>query len=298
MVPILERATNETDTLFDEDSGIFDEARILIQDTLRSIQSGSGIPRNFPPHALREFSRFGRSLQDDEFIVFDSGSTSEVVYSQPVRRLIHEQARLERFEIETLIAGQVLGVNAEKGTFDFRLSSGKQVLGRFSSDDIVADLKQYLDRSTMAPTVAVNAVAIQSLDGDFIEIQDILSIEPVLPPEWSERLVALQALESGWLDGIGKEVSRKLLRQVESILLELLDAHVERPYIYPTEEGGVQLEWPFTSGEVTLVVLPDEQVELYAFSKQDDTESAKTLHWRDLEDIAVFVTGGITKYGD
>lgn len=298
VVPILERATNETDTLFDEDSGIFDEARILIQDTLRSIQSGSGIPRTFPPHALREFSRFGRSLQDDESIVFDSGSPSEVIYSQSVRRLIHEKARLERFEIETLIAGQVIGVNAEKGTFDFRLSGGKQVLGRFSSDDIVVDLKQYLDRSTMAPTVAVSAVAIQSLDGDYIEIQDILSIEPVLPPEWSERLLTLQTLENGWLDGIGKEVSRKLLRQVESILLELLDAQVERPYIYPTEEGGVQLEWPFTRGEVTLVILPEEKVDVYSFSKEDDTDSIATFHWRNLESITEFVTGGITQYGD
>ncbi|WP_141716105.1 hypothetical protein [Streptomyces sp. OspMP-M43] len=298
MVPILERATNEADTLFDEDSGIFDEARVLIQDTLRSIQTGTGIPRNFPPHALREFSRFGRSLQADEYIVFDSGSPSEVVYSQPVRRLIHEQARLERFEIETLIAGQVIGVNAEKGTFDFRLSGGKQVLGRFSSDDIVIDLKQYLDRSTMAPTVAVNAVAIQSLDGDFIEIQDILSIEPVLPPEWSERLLTLQALEAGWLDGVGEEVSRKLLRQVESILLELLDAQVERPYVYPTEEGGVQLEWPFARGEVTLVVFPEERVELYAFSKENDSEDSRTFHWRNLESITDFVTGGITQYGD
>ncbi|MEU9956678.1 hypothetical protein [Streptomyces sp. NPDC050982] len=299
MVPVLERATADSDALFDDtDAGIFDEARILIQDTLRSIQSGSGIPRTFPPHALREFSRFGRSLQDGEFIEFDSGSPSAAIYSQPVRRLIHEQARLERFEIETLTSGQVVSVNAEKGTFDFRLTGGKSVPGRFSSDDIVADLRQYLDRSTMAPTVAVNVVAIQSIGGETIEIQDILSIEPVLPAEWSERLVKLQALEKGWLDGVGKEVSRKLLREVESLLLEFLDVQVERPYIYPTEEGGVQLEWPFTRGEVTVIVLPGDKVDAYAFSKEDSQEFAKQFHWRQLEEITDFVTWGITQYAD
>lgn len=150
----------------------------------------------------------------------------------------------------------------------------------------------------MAPTVAINVVAIQSITGETIEIQDVLSIEPVLPAEWSERLVELQTLEKGWLDGVGKEVSRKLLREVESLLLEFLDSQVERPYIFPTEEGGVQLEWPFVRGEVTVIVLPDDKVEAYAFSKEEDEESEKLFHWRQLEEIAEFVTGGINRHGD
>ncbi|MEV5881667.1 hypothetical protein AB0L74_02875 [Streptomyces sp. NPDC052020] len=300
VIPVLERTTVDADVLFDDrDAGIFDEARVVIQDALRSIQAGSGIPRNFPPHALREFSRFGRSLRDDEIIEFDSGTPNSVIYSQSVRRQIHEQARLERFEIETLVSGQVVGVSADKGIFEFRLTRGEKVVpGRFSSDDIVADLKQYLDRSTMAPTVAINAVAIQSINEDIIEIQDVLSIEPVLPADWSDRLSELHDLEAGWLDGVGQPVSRKVLREVESLLLEFLDEQVQRPYIYPTEDGGVQLEWPYSAGEVTLTVTPDDKVEAYSFSKQDDRECDKTFHWRQLNEIAEFVIGGIAEYAD
>ncbi|MGW0712834.1 hypothetical protein ACWD4G_44075 [Streptomyces sp. NPDC002643] len=300
VIPVLERTAVDADALFDDrDAGIFEEARMVIQDALRSIQDGSGIPRTFPPHALREFSRFGRSLRDDELIEFDSGTSSAVIYSQPVRRQIQEQARLERFEIETLVSGQVVGVSADKGIFEFRLTRGDKVVpGRFSSDDIVADLKQYLDRSTMAPTVAINAVAIQSMNEEIIEIQDVLSIEPVLPPEWSERLAELHDLEAGWLDGVGKQVSRKVLREVESLLLEFLDEQVQRPFIYPTEEGGVQLEWPYSTGEVTLSITPDEKVEAFAFSKEDDRENDRTFHWRQLSEIAEFVIGGIIEYAD
>lgn len=300
VIPVLERTAVDDDALFDDrDAGIFDEARMVIQDALRSIQEGSGIPRTFPPHALREFSRFGRSLRDDEIIEFDSGTPSAVIYSQPVRRQIQEQARLERFEIETLVSGQVVGVSADKGIFEFRLTRGDKVVpGRFSSDDIVADLKQYLDRSTMAPTVAINAVAIQSMNEEIIEIQDVLSIEPVLPLEWSERLAELHDLEAGWLDGVGQQVSRKVLREVESLLLEFLDEQVQRPYIYPTEDGGVQLEWPYSAGEVTLTVTPDEKVEAFAFSKEDDRERDRTFHWRQLSEITEFVIGGITEYAD
>ncbi|MET8100693.1 hypothetical protein ABZV29_30225 [Streptomyces sp. NPDC005236] len=300
VIPVLERTAVDADALFDDrDAGIFEEARTVIQDALRSIQDGSGIPRTFPPHALREFSSFGRSLRGDEFIEFDSGTSGAVIYSQPVRRQIQEQARLERFEIETLVSGQVVGVSADKGIFEFRLTRGDRVVpGHFSSDDIVADLKQYLDRSTMAPTVAINAVAIQSMNEDIIEIQDVLSIEPVLPPEWSDRLVELHDLEAGWLDGVGQQVSRKVLREVESLLLEFLDEQVQRPYIYPTEDGGVQLEWPYSAGEVTLTVTSDEKVEADAFSKGDDRESDRTFHWRQLSEITEFVIGGITEYAD
>ncbi|MFF8524176.1 hypothetical protein ACF05X_18875 [Streptomyces werraensis] len=300
VIPVLERTDVDADALFDDrDAGIFEEARVVIQDALRSIQEGSGIPRNFPPHALREFSRFGRSLRGDEVIEFDGGTPNSVVYSQAVRRQIQEQARLDKFEIETLISGQVVGVSADKGIFEFRLTRGdKVVVGRFSSDDIVPELKQYLDLSTMAPTVAINAVAIQSIDGEVIEIQDVLSIEPVLPPEWSDRLSELHDLEAGWLDGVGQEVSRKVLREVESLLLEFLDEQVQRPYIYPTEHGGVQLEWPYSAGEVTLTVTSDEKVEAYAFSKEDDRESDQTFHWRQLSEITEFVIGGIAEYAD
>ncbi|MFF7802059.1 hypothetical protein [Streptomyces olivaceus] len=300
VIPVLERTAIDADALFDDrDAGIFEEARMIIQDALRSIQDGSGIPRTFPPHALREFSRFGRSLRDDELIEFDSGTANAVVYSQPVRRQIQEQARLERFEIETFVSGQVVGVSADKGIFEFRLTRGDKVVpGRFSSDDVVADLKQYLDLSTMAPTVAINAVAIQSMNEEIIEIQDVLSIEPVLPPEWSERLAALHDLEAGWLDGVGQQVSRKVLREAESLLLEFLDEQVQRPYIYPTEDGGVQLEWPYSAGEVMLTVTSDEKVEAYAFSKENDRESDRTFHWRQLSEITEFVIGGVTEYAD
>jgi hypothetical protein len=300
VIPVLERAPDDAAALFDDrDAGIFDEARLVIQEALRSIGAGGEIPRNFPPSALREFSRFGRSLQDDEFVVFDEGTPNAATYSQSVRRLIHERAQLDRFEIETLITGQVVGVAADKGTFEFRESrSGKSIPGRFSSDDIVADLRQYLDRSTMAPTVSVSAVAIQSMEEETIEIHDVLSIEPVLPSEWSERLVELQGLESGWLDGVGAQVTRKVLREVEALLLEFLDSGIRRPYVYPTEEGGVQLEWPFEAGEVIVTVRAVDKVEAFAFSKQDDRERENVFHWRQLDEIAEFVLGGIAEYGD
>ncbi|MFJ7127322.1 hypothetical protein [Streptomyces sp. NPDC098101] len=298
VVPVLVMPQDSEAALFQtDDADVFDEARILIQTALRSVGQGSGIPPKFPVQALREFARFGRSLQEAEFISFDEGTPNAAVYSRGIRQSIQELASFERFEVETLVVGQVIGVAADEGTFKVRLArNGRVIVGRFSSDDIIPDLRQYLDVSALAPTVAVSAVAIQSTAGEIIEIQDVLGIEPVLPSDWSERLAELQKLENGWLEGSGEGIARKVLRQAESLLLELLDSGASRPYIYPTEKGGVQLEWSSSAGEVTAEVTPEGKVEIYAFSNTDDDELDATFAPHQLQEAAESLVGGIQQY--
>ncbi|MFB7619821.1 hypothetical protein [Kitasatospora sp. NPDC056181] len=299
VVPVLEVSRPNEPDLFDWNTlGIFEDARVLIQDTLRAVSEGERIPPTFPVHALREFSTFGRSLQEDEFIEFDPGTDHAAVYSQAVRRSLQERAKLDKFEVETLVTGQVTGIYADDGSFKFRLSeNGKVISGHFSSDDVVPDLKQYLDLSSMAPTVALSTVAIQSMTEDIIEIQDVLGIEPVLPPELVERLTELSKLESGWLEGAGEEISKLVLRQAESLLLGFLDEGIERPRIFPTDRSGVQFEWTGTQGEVTAEITRDEKVELYAYSKtDDDDEEEATYKWSQFEDVISFLRRGIREY--
>lgn len=299
VIPVLEVAPPREYGLLDWDiSGIFDESRFLIQDTLRAVGAGEAIPANFPPSAFKEFSSFGRSLQGDEFIEFDPGTAHAATYSQSVRRSLQETARLERFEVETQVIGQVTGILADEGTFKFRLARGGRVIGgHFSSDDVLTDLKQYLDQTAMAPTVAINAVTIQSISEEILEIQDLQGIEPVLPPEWSERLAQLGKLESGWLEGAGGEISRRVLRQAEALLLEFLDGGIARPLIFPTEQSGIQFEWATSHGEVTAVITSDEKVELFAYAKaDDDDELEETYGWNQPEEVVRFLSRGIREY--
>lgn len=56
------------------------------------------------------------------------------------------------------------------------------------------------------------------------------------------RIVELQDLEDGWLDGTGTAVAESLLRQAALALAGELYA-LPAPYIYPTLESGVGFEW-------------------------------------------------------
>lgn len=298
VVPVLELAQPSEDSLFEGDlSNIFDDARILIEDALRAVSAGDEIPSGFPRHALSEFSRFGRSLREDEFLEFEPNTPRAVTYSQAIRRSLQAAARLERFEVEKQVIGQVTGILADKMTFEFRLApNGRVIQGNFLSGDTVSDLKLYLDQSDMAPTVSISAVAIVSISDEIIEIEDVLAVEPVLPSEWSERLAELSRLESGWLDGSGAEVSRTILRQAELMLLQFLDDGIDRPHIYPTEKGGVQFEWSLPGGNVSLDITPDGKLELYGYSKHNDDELESTSAWADAEILFRVLRDGIEEY--
>jgi hypothetical protein len=68
------------------------------------------------------------------------------------------------------------------------------------------------------------------------------------------RLEEIIDLAVGWFDGEGVEISRHIARSAETLMQYLLYRDVPRPRVYPTLEGGIQMEWTFVSQEVSLTV--------------------------------------------
>jgi hypothetical protein len=75
-----------------------------------------------------------------------------------------------------------------------------------------------------------------------------------------DRLTELSKLKEGWLDGHGKALTREALKQASAFGPSLpsdISLHV-----YPTEEGGVSLEWRDQHGSHEILVLPDGRLSL------------------------------------
>lgn len=64
----------------------------------------------------------------------------------------------------------------------------------------------------------------------------------------SEQIEKLSKISDGWLDGHGKKPEPWLLSSLSMGFLE-----VDTPFIYPTVEGGIVMEWD----ERALAVMPD-----------------------------------------
>jgi len=57
------------------------------------------------------------------------------------------------------------------------------------------------------------------------------------------RLEELKHLQPGWLDGEGQALPPKAVDEFANLFEEFYSTTRPLPHIYPTEEGGLRLEW-------------------------------------------------------
>lgn len=242
--PVIERVEEGT-----SQSGIhvldwFDESRRLINDALRSISSpGGNLPTGFPVRALKDFSHFGRTLGYMERFELSSGDENiPAIVDQESRKRLAALADLSSIEIEQVVVGQVTGLRSEPQEFDFRWSDRK-IKGKYQEPTTWEQLREFQGFGARAPLVALSALVSCQLDGQIIRVEDVYSLEAALPAPWADRVAELAALQPGWLDEDTPEISPSSLDATETLLLALVDDGVNRPGIFPTPDGQVQLEW-------------------------------------------------------
>jgi hypothetical protein len=64
-----------------------------------------------------------------------------------------------------------------------------------------------------------------------------------------QRIAELRTLPAGWLDGAGLPPSESALQRAEQVAREAIARGCPGyPHAYPTERGGVQLEWDAATG--------------------------------------------------
>ena len=74
------------------------------------------------------------------------------------------------------------------------------------------------------------------------------------PNDLSSRLQELRNLKEGWLDGTGLAPSVVGLDWFEKAFEANYSDDLHQPFVYPTAEGGLQLEWSLGGHEVSLEV--------------------------------------------
>lgn len=73
-------------------------------------------------------------------------------------------------------------------------------------------------------------------------------------PNVPSRLKELTALQDGWLNGEGKALDKKGIRWFVGMFEKFFPDDLPLPYVYPTVEGNIQLEWTFGTRELSLEV--------------------------------------------
>jgi hypothetical protein len=102
-----------------------------------------------------------------------------------------------------------------------------------------------------------------------------------------ERFAEFEALESGWLDGYGLPIHPVPIALAKELLGLLDTAGIPGPGVFPTEEGGVSLEWIDAESFLGLEMLSTGIVELFALTV--DSEDATSGEATDLAEVVAFV---------
>lgn len=103
-------------------------------------------------------------------------------------------------------------------------------------------------------------------------------------PSAQAQIAEMRKLSGGWLDGTGEAPSSVSCDAVVRALTSELARVTVSPQVYPTPEGGVQLEWLLGNRHsIVLHVLPDGKMgEVRIVDAETKRSETKALSWNAL----------------
>ena len=112
-------------------------------------------------------------------------------------------------------------------------------------------------------------------------VRDVSSLDSLDVPA---RLDEFREMSDGWLEGYGVAPSRKGLDWLSAAFDAHYSSDTPLPYTYPTEEGGIRMEWSMGKHAMILEIdLDDRAGEWLWFDRNSDADCERRL---DLDSIA------------
>lgn len=283
---------------------LFVDSKNQVDRLLHLLVSDQLTPSNLPTWAnTQHLWEFGSSLQPQESIQVQTTSASHRGYITidrkvrdeklfPLKRDLKEARRI--IPSFKLLNGKVTELNAENTSFEFELTTGKKLHGRFNEPEMMDRFRKYLGTSSQAPLITLAAkVGIRNTEVTKIYNVACLYEHDAQPlADLFDRLNEISNLKKGWLDGEnGQEVPLTTILNASQIVSGL-DFHTTiPPRIFPTEDGGILIEW--ASGEyVASIEILQNSFEVYYLESGQDSGSCHSYenpkdvieHVRDWKD--------------
>lgn len=237
----------------------FTQARDNVIATLREAEKDDLAERpTLSKKMLSHFEKIASVIADDEEIHFVSpagsknGSVSARFSKHVATRLVnaaHERGETTQ-DIE--IRGSISELDQASMTLKILPVSGRTIEASILPEHLDSALKIFngFRRGSQAEFHGTCRLNSAGMVVEFTSLSQLRIIE--LPSDISRQLDDIRALEDGWLDGEGRAPSQSGIDWIESRLHRYLPADLPRPYLYPTEAGGVQLEWSIETNEVSI----------------------------------------------
>jgi hypothetical protein len=266
----------------------FVRARRHLIDEIEAANTNSAM--KLPKSLVQRFDRFGRRLLANDSVCFRSDDGRAVEYTQETRRRLTARAG-ERFQrLEKEFVGPVVAVDEENSSPHFKVWLAPTITARVplpeaERDDVIDALQNnaftrcrlraeaLCDERGAVTSVRCNDQAKWTLE-DAVGSGDAERVDT--------RMRELQALEAGWFDGRGMAINPLTLKFVKACVIAVMAARPDvQPYLYPTPEGGVRVEYVVGDCEVSGEFDESRTCYFHAFDRV--TQHAEEAEWTGTE---------------
>jgi hypothetical protein len=254
-------------------------ARDATDSAIHAAYSGGELPADLDDSIKHELARFGATLDDREEIELyaPNAGPEPVVVNRQTRAAVVERLEAENFLVSEVpkppissdtrpVVGHVTQVNADAHWFVISTASAGKLKAFYRNNpSIIDDLRAYLDEASQGPITRVVGM-LQSRGPQPWRLWETYSIERFESPEsrFADTLYSLAQLEPGWAGVVaGEAVSFSALDAAQKILHELPENSGSDPGVFPTEDGGVLIEWASAREVASVEITPGASFELY-----------------------------------
>lgn len=268
-----------------------EKARDAIVDTIASANDDASASYKLPRRLLGYFDRLGRSLRDDESIEFSRPHASPVRLTRAVRRKLLEASSVRSHTEEVTLRGVLPAADQERLTFQMTLIDGRKVPGVIPEEHVDTFLEAF-NLYREGTKILVSGIGRFDRDKKLERIDSVDRVSLLDELDVPARIDELRLLQHGWLEGHGIAPDSAHLDWFAEQFEHSFAAELPLPFVYPTEAGGLRLEWDFASHDLSVEVnLQTRKAELHCLDLEANRDAAETIDlstedgWNSLGDV-------------
>lgn len=212
-------------------------------------------------------ARIGSTLREDEAILHPAGRR----YTASTHRLVKESIKTIEHISDTPLLGFITAIDAHRNGFEMRLPSGKSIPGKFNNEGLFDVVLSFVRKHERGEVVRLRCDYLKSISG-VERILDVHDVEQFISRDrpWSDRLIELISLQKGWIQGGGLPVAIFAAELANDVLEKACEVNLQLPHIFPTPEGGLQLEYHEGSKHLEITIMPDGDHEGFYYDSSTD----------------------------
>ncbi|QEA29763.1 hypothetical protein FGL91_15100 [Microbacterium sp. CBA3102] len=175
---------------------------------------------------------------------------------------------------EQSLIGRITLLDANKMSYELALPDGHKIRGHYrNAPTLLEDFRKVLNSEEQGPLTRITGELQRKADGSIWRFWETRSLEQVEFDDtvWGARLAELAGLAPQWDGAAAGQVSSVSLDAAQLLLREIDATGKPAPGIFPTEDGGVLLEWSSPAAVRSIEILEDGTFETFTITSGQQT---------------------------